>query len=303
MLRSPAGSVGSGPVDLGRVFARERPTAVSSATAVGVDDDLPSGQTGVGVRTTGVGEASGGVDVDGGLVGQQRRWNDGANDVFDNLLADEGLLGFFGAVFGDHVLVLDGDNDVVGVHGLAVVAVHQRNLGLGIGSGPRKGAVKAEFADLSSQGLREGDGQWHPAALVLRIGFRFIAGVAEHETLVACTLVVNGLNDAAVDVSGLTGDEFGDFAQVLGGGVHADAVGRVADGSGGLASDGDVVGCLDARSEFHLTGQHDVGTVFPSFYERLHGHLGLGVEGETGINDGVGNRVAQLVGMAGSHRF
>ena len=68
---------------------------MSATTAVGVDDDLASGQTGVGVGATGVGKASGGVDVNGGLVGQQRRWDDGANDVLNDLLTDEGLLGFF----------------------------------------------------------------------------------------------------------------------------------------------------------------------------------------------------------------
>ena len=48
--------------------------------------------------------------------------------MLDDLLSDKRLLGFFGAVLGDHVLVLNSDDDVVGVHGLTVAAVHQGDL-------------------------------------------------------------------------------------------------------------------------------------------------------------------------------
>ena len=101
---------------------------MASTTAVGVDDDLSSSQTGISVGTARVGKASGGVDVNGGLLGHQRCWNNGANDVLDDLLSNKGLLGFFGAVLSDHVLVLNGDDDVVSVHGLTVAAVHQGDL-------------------------------------------------------------------------------------------------------------------------------------------------------------------------------
>ena len=135
------------------------------------------------------------------------------------------------------------------------------------------------------------------------VGFGFVASIAKHETLVARTLFVNGLHHAAVDVGRLAGDELSNFAKLLGGGVHADAVRGVADGSGRLASDGDVVGSVNAGCEFDLPGQHDVRTVLSPLHERLNGHLGLGVEGQTRIDDGVGNGVAQLVGVACRHRF
>ena len=101
----------------------------------------------------------------------------------------------------------------------------------------------------------------------------------------------------------LARDEFGNFAKGLGGRIHADGVGRVADVGGGFASDGDVVGRIDAGSQLDLTGQHDVGAVFPSLHERLHGDLGLGVERQASVNDGVGDGVAQFVGVTGRNRL
>ena len=225
VLGSPAGGIGSRPVHLGRVLARKGTTAVAATAAVGVDDDLASGQTGVSVRTTGVGKAARGVDVDGGLaLDHQRGRDDGANDVLDHLLANKRLLGFFGAVLGDHVHVLNGDHDVVGVDRLTVITVHQGDLRFGVGTGPRKRPVEAEFADPPSQRLGKGDGERHPAAFVFGVGLGLVASIAEHEALVARTLFVNGLHHAAVDVGRLAGDELGDFANVLGGGVHANAV-------------------------------------------------------------------------------
>ena len=238
-----------------------------------------------------------------GLVGHQCRRNNGANDMLDDLLSDEGLLGFFRAMLCDHVLVLDSDNDVVSVHGLAIGTVHQGDLGFGVGASPWQGAVKTKFADLSGQGLGESDGQGHPATLVLGVAFGLVAGIAEHQTLVARALVVDRLHHTAVDVSGLAGDQFGHFAQVLGGGVHANAVGGVANGGSGLASDSDVVWSINASSEFDLTGQHNVRPVFTTFHEGLNGDLCLGVKGKARIDDCVGNRIAQFVRMACCYRF
>ena len=161
-------------------------------------------------------------------------------------------------MFGDHVLVLNSDNDVISVHGLTVSAVRQGHLRLGIRASPWKRAVKAEFAHPAGQGLREGDSERHPAPLVFGVAFGFVAGIAKHEPLVASSLVVDGLHHASVDVGGLAGNEFGDFAQLLGGGVHADAMVYVADVCGGFSSDSDVVGGVNASSEFDFTGQNDV---------------------------------------------
>ena len=51
VLGDPARGVGAGAVDLGGVLAGERAAAVARHPAVGVDDDLATGETGVGVRS------------------------------------------------------------------------------------------------------------------------------------------------------------------------------------------------------------------------------------------------------------
>jgi len=51
-LGNPAADVGSGAVDLREVLARESATTVGTPAAVGVDNDLAAGQTGISLRTT-----------------------------------------------------------------------------------------------------------------------------------------------------------------------------------------------------------------------------------------------------------
>src|ERR1043166_4342799 len=50
VFRDVARHVGSGTIDLRRVFAGERAAAVRCVTTVGIDDDLASGQTGIALR-------------------------------------------------------------------------------------------------------------------------------------------------------------------------------------------------------------------------------------------------------------
>lgn len=64
-LGDPAGEVGGRTVDLGVVLAGEGSTAVGAPTAVGVDDDLAAGETGVTLRTTDD-EETGRLDLGGG---------------------------------------------------------------------------------------------------------------------------------------------------------------------------------------------------------------------------------------------
>lgn len=51
-LGNPTGQVGGGAVDLGEVLAGEGTTTVGTPAAVGVDNDLTAGQTGVTLGTT-----------------------------------------------------------------------------------------------------------------------------------------------------------------------------------------------------------------------------------------------------------
>src|SRR5207244_902328 len=67
VLGDVAAHVAGAAVDLARVLAAERPTAVRAATAVAVDDDLAAGQAGVTVRAADD-ELSGRVDVEDDVV-------------------------------------------------------------------------------------------------------------------------------------------------------------------------------------------------------------------------------------------
>lgn len=62
-LGDPAADVGSRSVDLGEVLAGEGTTAVGTPAAVGVDDDLAAGETGITLGTTNDEEA-GGLDLE-----------------------------------------------------------------------------------------------------------------------------------------------------------------------------------------------------------------------------------------------
>ena len=62
VLGHPAGGVGGGAVDLGRVLAREGAAAVAGHAAVGVDDDLAAGEAGV-AHGAADDEPAGGVDA------------------------------------------------------------------------------------------------------------------------------------------------------------------------------------------------------------------------------------------------
>ena len=69
VFRNPAAHVGGRAVDLRRILAGKRATAVTAHTAVGVDDDLATGETGVTLRTADD-EIAGGVDEILGLLGE-----------------------------------------------------------------------------------------------------------------------------------------------------------------------------------------------------------------------------------------
>ena len=61
-LGDPAADVGSRAIDLGEVLAGESTTTVSAPAAVGVDDDLAAGETGIALRATDD-EQAGGLDL------------------------------------------------------------------------------------------------------------------------------------------------------------------------------------------------------------------------------------------------
>src|SRR5699024_1477494 len=74
------GSIGSGTVHLGRVFAGESTTAVTAITAVGIDNDFPSSQAAV-AHGAADDKTSGGVNEAAGFCVQHIGGDNGLNHI------------------------------------------------------------------------------------------------------------------------------------------------------------------------------------------------------------------------------
>ena len=132
----------------------------------------------------------------------------------------------------DIVGVLGRDHDRVDAHGPVVRVVLDGDLGLTVGAQVGQRAVVADRREPLGQALGHGDRQRHQHVGV-------VAGVAEHQALVAGALLVHRVDragarlvtgvDALGDVSGLAADRHHHAARVA---VEALLRGVVADGRG-----------------------------------------------------------------------
>src|SRR5262245_32060120 len=156
------------------------------SAAIGIDDDLASGQPAVAIGTANI-EFAGGIDVPDGVLGDPVAWQGGAN-IRINDLKD---------VLRGQILmkVLVRHDDLGDVGGLAV-AVLYRHLALGVGAELDRLAL-ASAAGLA-QGLEDVMGIVDRRRHELR---RLVAGIAEHDSLIARAnvLVAQGV-DALGDV-------------------------------------------------------------------------------------------------------
>ncbi len=139
--------------------------------AVGIHDDLASGEAAVTERSANH-ELPGGIHVEAGTGVQPFGGDHRADDLVDHRRAQ--------VCMGDGRAVLGRDHDGVDCHRLAVL-VADRDLALGIGSEPRQDAFLAQLGLAAHQAVRVGDRRRHQ-----HVGL--VAGIAEHETLVAGTL-------------------------------------------------------------------------------------------------------------------
>jgi len=275
-----AGHVGGGAVDFGGVFAGEGAAAVSASSAVGVDDDFASGESAVAVGTAEF-EFAGGVDMDGDVVVPPF-----AEDGFDDVLFD------LGGQFIEFIIplgaMLGGDDDGVDALGVVAVVFHG-DLAFGIGAEGGDGTCFADFGLFFDEFVGEVDGEGHET-----VGF--FAGETKHEALVARSLfgvqTFAGV-DALGDVGRLLveGDHDGAtvVVEALVAVVVADSLGGVADGLGDvyIAIAGDFPG-----DDGEAGGDHGFA-----------GDSGVGVHGEHGIENGIGDLVGHFVGMAHGDGF
>ena len=280
-----AGGICGAAVNLGAVLAGEGAAAVAGKTAVGVDDDLAAGEACVSVGAADD-EASGGIDVVFGVFVDHIGRDHLIDDVFAHVSVDL-FLGGLGRVLGREDDRLDTDC-------LAVLVIFDGDLSLSVRAEVGKGAVLADLRQPAGQGVGEGDGHGH-------VLFRLVGGKAEHHALVAgagleVILQVAFLEcavDAHGDVGGLAVECDHDGAGV---GVKADIRAGVADLPDGVADDlliiDDRIGRDLAADDHKAGGSHG-----------LTGDAAHGVLREAGIENGIRDRVTDLVGMSLCHGF
>ena len=165
-------------------------------------------------------------------------------------------------------------------------------MGFGVGAEPRDFARLADAAEFASEVVREHDGGGHE--------FRgFAAGEAEHETLIARPLLGGFLSRSAAGI-----DALGDIGALAGEGVHdVDAVGvedvfgmSITDGADGGANELIVI-------QFREGGDFSCDDDEIGLNQGFAGDAAVRVLGEAGIEDCIGDAVADLIGMAFADRL
>ena len=293
VLGHPPHGVGGRAVHLGGVLTGEGTATVTGHAAIGVHDDLASGQAGV-AHGAAEDEASGGIDEEpvvtpvdpGGGLAEHR-----LDDVLGQIVAERGLQV-------DAVRVLGRDDDGVEPD-RAVAVVLDGDLGLAVRAQVVQGAGLADLGQAPGQPVRQRDRQGHE--------FRGIrAGVAEHQALVAGALagdlILDGVGgrarlmggvDALRDLGRLLADRDRDAARDA---VEALVRGVVADLHDLLA---------DELRDLHVPGGLDLaGDVYQSGGDHgLHRDPGVRVLLQHRVQDRVRDRVTDLVRMPLGHGF
>src|SRR5690606_32179067 len=249
VLGNVARQIGGRTVNLGGVLAGEGTATVARVAAVGVDDDLASGQAAVTVGAADH-EAAGGVDVELGLLVDPLGRKNLLDDLLQSAFADILVLDVCG--------VLGREHD--GVDGVRLaVNVAEGELALGIRQQPGQNLLLAHFCLLLDEAVGVLDRGRHQC-----VGL--VAGKAEHQALVAGALffLVRRVNTLA-DVAALFADgiEYGAGVAVK---VLAAVV--VADVTHYLADDFLVV---DGGGSRDLAGNHD----HAGLDEGFHGNAGF----------------------------
>src|SRR5487761_399317 len=133
----------SGAIDLARILAAEGPTAVSRDTAIGVDDDLAPGETGIRRRTS-EDELPTWVHHDLGVL---------VNHVaFEDRVDDQRVDAVRNLLLADSRRVMRRDDDRLDSLGHPAVVLHGY-LGLAIRTKERQAAVFARFRQPSRQAV------------------------------------------------------------------------------------------------------------------------------------------------------
>ena len=275
VLGHPAGRISGAAVHLAGILAGECAAAVACIAAVGIHDDLTTGQAGVALRAA-HNKAAGGVDIVLGVLVQQLGGDGGLDDLFHHVGAQ-----LFHA---DSLAVLAGNDHGVHTHGLVVFIVLHGDLALAVRTQIIHLAVLAHFGQALGQLVSQADGHGH------QLG-GLIAGIAEHHALVACTgnIIVGAQGDVGTLAIDVGDDAAGVAVEAVLGAVIADGTDDVAGHTGDvdIAIGGDLA--------------HDVDKAGGA--SGLTGYAGTGVFLENGVQDGIRDLIADLVGMPLGYRL
>jgi len=272
-LGDPTSGIGSRPIDLGGVLSRESTSSMGSPATIGINDDLPSGESSVSVGSTND-EAARGVKVVDGLVIEVLGRDDGLNNMLHQVLLD--------LVVRDGLVVLGGDDN--GVHAnrdgdIVLQFVLNGDLGLAIRADPVAGAVLADFSEAASQLGGKHVGEGHE-------GRSLVGSISEHDSLVSSADVLNllGINRLG-NVGGLLLDGDNDIASLvvksLGGIVIADVLDGIAN---------DLLVVNGGRSG-NLSKDHDHASLGAS----LAGNTAALIILDAGIKNSIRHLIAKLV--------
>jgi len=302
-LGHPTASVGGGPINIGRILSGEGSASVGSPSAVGINDDLTSGEAGISLGSSDD-ELSGGVQVYvallafvDGIGGLSVLEGDGLQGLDNDVVVDEVVHVDHG---GDDLLlvgvglavvlavlllgplglggldVLGGDQhgvDLSGNHGsVGKLVVGDGDLGLAIGPQPPEGAVLTDVGELLSELVGQQVGEGH-------VALGLVGGVSKHDSLISGSDIHIVLADAdsSSDVGGLFVDADEDLAGVARKSLGSDG-GEIVD-EGGESDFADLVAddlfVVEVGGGGDLSEDHDHVVLGGGFASNLGHGVGL----------------------------
>src|SRR5438067_7376554 len=282
ILGDPAAHVSGAAIDLTRVLPGKRAAAVPAPAAVAVDDNLAAGQARIALRTADD-ETSGWVDEKLGGAVDHRFRKHLPNHLLDAKLFDFLVIDFLG--------VLGGDNDVGNADRFSVLVNH-RDLRLRVGPEPIGFAALANPRQLAAEPMGEHDRSRHQFRSI-------IAGETEHQALVARALLRRLLSLGLLrvhslrDISRLAGNDVLHEQPVR---VENIVVVHVTDLAHGITHDLDVI---EVRLGRDLAAHHH----HVALGVGLAGHAALFVDGQAGVEYGVGDGVTNFIRMTFANGF
>ena len=279
VLRDPAGGICAGAVYLRRVFARKRAAADVRHGAILIYRQLSPGQARVRSRTA-QNEFSRRIDEDAGILLQQFSEKHLAQHFLANETSDVLMV--------DFRVMLQRNNH--GGHGDGhVILIGNSDLRLTVRAQPRGGGL--QFVQPSADAMCQHHGQG-------QVFFRFVGGIAHHNTLIACAecfaCTEFGFPYGGGDVRRLFVETDLQFQQVMG--IFAEIAHGVADAVDYIRHDPSAV-------YFRLGSNLAANDDLVRRSEDFHGDAGIGILPEMRVQNGVRHLIAELVGMTGADRF